>query len=792
MNRKEYRKLLLDDKWKEKAKYIKTRDEYTCQECGKKDCLLDVHHKNYILGSKPWEIPSRYLITLCRSCHKKEHEKKPIHEFYITKEQFREKRNEIKKQPKKRYKNQKQYKKTTDFEKKDKNIWQKEKPDLILSPKSKKVMETNKNWESLIDDMSIEQIQSPTATERIFENQFESAKKFIKAMMSYNSPEENEFTARNRHLLISALPQSGKTGFMCAVANIINTLPGLRDYLKIKSVWFITGMNDVGLQKQTTERILDQIIGATDENVDSGVKDKVKTCESFFKNYRNQELRSPSKLGIDKCELKNALIFIDEAHYGTSEQSILQKFFNYHNLDFKNRLDLRSKDIYITSISATNTSEIFSDLTDSKQHIILEPAKKYYGAEEFLNNGQVFNASNSDFKKDKKGEDEPIIDYIKTSYNDMCKFAYEEIRPRFNPTTGERDYTPRGCVFIRASKKIDGIIKKNEWVSEKFDVILIDTSVSKKVNYESVFTNFQVMLNAPNQKPVIFLVKGGYRAGITKHPQIKDYTFMIYDRSVSILSTVQGLMGRMCGVREDWNIAKWTKFYVNKDHVVQYVRWNMAHFDRENVPGKPTWMSSSQMTHKQILDRITSPDFDRDSHTQFGSESIENGVIVKDLTDQQILDIYEIWRNTKSKPTNANIDRNTETRINLYDRILNPMGLGNGYDFIAEVYLAPGGFSDNGIGIDGSIGKSYSPKLRNVWWELQGVGGVREHGHGHFKHVYEREMDSTMDEGKIAVHVVMNDVTKQLRIIKRRLVVKYVIYNQEKWFDGSKDTSLVE
>lgn len=95
MNRNEYRKLLLDDRWKEKAKYIKTRDKYTCQECGKKDCLLDVHHKNYILGSKPWEIPSRYLITLCRLCHKKEHTKKPINKFYITKEQFKEKRKEI-------------------------------------------------------------------------------------------------------------------------------------------------------------------------------------------------------------------------------------------------------------------------------------------------------------------------------------------------------------------------------------------------------------------------------------------------------------------------------------------------------------------------------------------------------------------------------------------------------------------------------------------------------------------------------------------------------------------------
>lgn len=656
-----------------------------------------------------------------------------------------------------------------------------------------KNIETNKNWEKLIDNLTINQIQKNDRQHPdsiIYENQFESAKKFVKAMMSYYVPGETEFTSRNHHLLVSALPQSGKTGFMAAVANIIKVIEGLTNYLKIDSIWFVTGMNDVGLQKQTGERIELQVIGATDENVDSGTRDKVKSDKSFFKVYRNQELRHPEKLGTTKGELGRALIFIDEAHYGTSEQSVLQKFFRYHDIDFKNRLELTEKGIYIASISATNTSEIFSDLADSKQHIILEPAEKYYGPQEMLDNGQIFQASNTDFKFDKKTGEYPIIDKIKISYNDICKFAYDEIKPRFNPETGERDYTPRGCVFIRASKKIDGIIKKNEWVKEKFDIIQIDTSTSKKVNYESVFTNFQVMLNAPNQKPVIFLVKGGYRAGITKHPLIKDYTFMIYDKSISILSTIQGLLGRVCGVRENWEIASKTKFYVDKDHVVQYVRWNMSHFDRDNVPGKPTWVSSTQLTQKEILDRITSPDFDKDSHTQFGSEVVEDGVIIKDLTDEQILTIYDVWRNTRSKATSDKIDRNTETRLTLEEKVLKPLGLDGEYDFIAEVYLAPGGFTEEGIGIDGCIGKSYSPKLKNVWWESQGVGGIREHGHGHFKHIFKRDMDSNMDEGMIAVHVVMNDSTKQLRVIKRRLVVKYVIYSQDKWYNLSKDTTL--
>jgi 5-methylcytosine-specific restriction endonuclease McrA len=107
MNKETYRKLLRDPKWKEKSSYIKRRDNHTCQNCGKTDCVLDVHHKNYILGKNPWEIPSRYLITLCRSCHKKEHTNKKISEFFITLQEFREKRKEITKN----YENRKKYKK---------------------------------------------------------------------------------------------------------------------------------------------------------------------------------------------------------------------------------------------------------------------------------------------------------------------------------------------------------------------------------------------------------------------------------------------------------------------------------------------------------------------------------------------------------------------------------------------------------------------------------------------------------------------------------------------------------
>ena len=77
MNRKQYYALLQDPKWKIKAQFIRKRDGYKCQHCGKKTHRLQVHHTIYINGLNPWEYENETLISLCSTCHKKEHNIKP-------------------------------------------------------------------------------------------------------------------------------------------------------------------------------------------------------------------------------------------------------------------------------------------------------------------------------------------------------------------------------------------------------------------------------------------------------------------------------------------------------------------------------------------------------------------------------------------------------------------------------------------------------------------------------------------------------------------------------------------
>lgn len=85
MNRREYRRLLQDPKWKIKASFIRKRDKHTCCRCGKKSHRLQVHHKKYIDGLMPWEYENELLESLCSHCHKKEHNIKPKRRTNIKK-----------------------------------------------------------------------------------------------------------------------------------------------------------------------------------------------------------------------------------------------------------------------------------------------------------------------------------------------------------------------------------------------------------------------------------------------------------------------------------------------------------------------------------------------------------------------------------------------------------------------------------------------------------------------------------------------------------------------------------
>lgn len=75
MSTKSYWELLRDGRWQRRRLEIMQRDGFTCTTCSKRGddgVTLNVHHRIYHKGRKPWEYEDAALTTLCEPCHEAE------------------------------------------------------------------------------------------------------------------------------------------------------------------------------------------------------------------------------------------------------------------------------------------------------------------------------------------------------------------------------------------------------------------------------------------------------------------------------------------------------------------------------------------------------------------------------------------------------------------------------------------------------------------------------------------------------------------------------------------------
>jgi hypothetical protein len=88
-----YSNLLDCFEWQFKRFKILYRDKFKCTDCSELSTKLHVHHLYYVKNEMPWEIEDNGLVSLCRNCHTKRHEKDNIH-IYINKSGKLERNNE--------------------------------------------------------------------------------------------------------------------------------------------------------------------------------------------------------------------------------------------------------------------------------------------------------------------------------------------------------------------------------------------------------------------------------------------------------------------------------------------------------------------------------------------------------------------------------------------------------------------------------------------------------------------------------------------------------------------------
>lgn len=64
----------LHPNWQKLRLEVLKRDRFKCRICQDDQTTLHVHHKKYI-GKYVWDTPKKHLMTLCKKCHAKKHNK---------------------------------------------------------------------------------------------------------------------------------------------------------------------------------------------------------------------------------------------------------------------------------------------------------------------------------------------------------------------------------------------------------------------------------------------------------------------------------------------------------------------------------------------------------------------------------------------------------------------------------------------------------------------------------------------------------------------------------------------
>lgn len=229
------------------------------------------------------------------------------------------------------------------------------------------------------------------------------------------------------------------------------------------------------------------------------------------------------------------------------------------------------------------TVELAKLAVHNKESIIYKTSDKYIGCSEYLENDCIYNASKKDFKHDKENQI-PIVEYIKN--------AYEKIQLNDN----------KGVIFIRT--RDSKIIDDDKFIKKHFKIEQLNAK-DGKIGYKGVGDLIQSMLDAAigtiTNKPIIFFIKGAYRAGITLEKEYKDYIYLVYDDSSKAEATAQGLLGRMCGYRTGDKYLN-TIFYINKQHAEDYAEWESDFTSKGNIPttSTPIWVDASDTNNSDI------------------------------------------------------------------------------------------------------------------------------------------------------------------------------------------------
>lgn len=388
----------------------------------------------------------------------------------------------------------------------------------------------------------------------LHENQWTCAKQIL-----------GHFFQDTRYVLLTAQPQSGKTGVCQAVCFL------LKQYAKqfnITNFWFICGMNDNNLKRQQ----IHEFSGLVPEQNVLFSKDLAGFGKKRFRaqnnklKLNNQEDNSLKEIAkLPNAYFRNSLIILDESHYAQQGQgvqaSMVHRFLSYEvglTLDGFDH-NWKGQNLWFLSVSATPMSELchFLQPGQSKARVLLRPGRDYYGFQDMFYLKKIHKAYNlADVSEQKK-----LINIMKKHYrSQQSQNQYKYAIIRFSNTTQAQAHRE---VF---KGLIDFPVKYIKFHSKEMSLRDINKIVRE-----------------PPNKFTIIEVYHSLRAGIQLDTSNICLVHETHRANTDV--TAQGLAGRCCGYfKEKHNVD----IYCHRDYLEKYSKLITNDFNPKYVPSNCT------------------------------------------------------------------------------------------------------------------------------------------------------------------------------------------------------------
>lgn len=425
--------------------------------------------------------------------------------------------------------------------------------ELVSKLKLISKMEIIKNEELLIQEDKIKDMFDSFISETrrasnvkdkwfVFDNQIETAKTII----------YNFYIRENRWCLLFAEMQSGKSGTFFSVPFIISRNQALINTLGIEmtdndiNVYLLTGMNE----KELIDQFETDISNFTGMDIKKNILHNSE-MNKFLSKPKNDWLLDDVHI-INKMK-KNSLILIDESHYGSDKNQVLNKFLT-KILEINpngDNAELVKNNIYVVSVSATPMAEFVSaNISEFKKKIVpLKNSDTYCGIVDMFNKGKIHKSY--DLKDNKS------IDMFLDRVDEISNIGY---------------------IIVRCTSKQQNSIK-NRIGERGLDYTIINYDQYEKSRILNNMGINDILQQIPKKKTIIFL-KGLLRAG--KRVDTRNVLMMHDTANSNVDTTVQSLLGRCCGYGKNTNI----EIYCDRESAEKYKKWVDSDYDLELVPDK--------------------------------------------------------------------------------------------------------------------------------------------------------------------------------------------------------------